>query len=359
MLLTKPTKRNNIMGLRDKKLATTASASTQPAAQPAEKPTQTATAATTLPPEDDVVPTAGAAIATAAAASAEPDWVAEDDALPIAGGDDHDDSDLISSNAGVFDATHELNGSDGGALIEHDNAAAKPPAVRAENAGTVAVHSHQQGGFLAAQQELEEQGYATDVSFGTFPQFVLNNLGLFECKDWSDRPLNELTALHVIVVQVRRKWLYREKKDKNARVRYSYDLIPYPKNPDASDASGNPISAFIALLEGEGAEWESKLYYEALAVVTGGEGNGWQEHLEEMILISMSPTSKGKWSGYTIQTKFMKKLMPHQIVTRISRGPMMTVKDQNFYPLAFKYLGKGDLSSFAAADGVEITGDVE
>lgn len=345
------------MALRDKKLATTAAASSQPAAKPEPKPEPKATAATALPVDE--VPTAGADIAAAAATTAEPDWVTDDEPLPIAGGEDHDDRDLISSNAGVFDATHELNGSDDGFVIEHDTAAAKPPAARAENAGTMTVHTHQQGGFKAAQEELENSGYATDVAFGTFPQFVLNNLGLFECKDWSDRPLAELTALHVIVVQVRRKWLYREKKEKGARVRYSYDTLPFPKNPDAADAAGNPISAFTAMLEGEGAEWESKMYYEALAVVTGGEGNGWQDHVEEMILISMSPTSKGKWSGYTIQTKFMKKLMPHQIVTRITRGPMMTVKDQNFYPLAFKYLGKADLSAFAVADGVDVVGDAD
>ena len=319
------------MALRDKKLATTVSAT-------AEAPA----------PVADRVPTAQAPAQAAAAPAKDADeqWM-------------EDNQDLVDIDDGVFDGVPELEGRVIDAAIDHTTATAAPPAVRQTTAVTNSgTGTAQQGGFLATQQELEQSGYVTDVAFGTFPQLVLNNLGLFECKDWSAQPLSTLTALHLVVVQVRRKWLYREMKPKGARIRYSYDDVPFPKNPNAADASGNPISAFTALIEGDGEQWESKLYYEALAVVVGGEGDGYQDHLEEMVLVSMSPTSKGKWSGYTIQTKFMKRLMPHQAITRVSRGPMMTAKDQNFYPLAFKCIGKADLSAFAAAEGVDVVGDV-
>ncbi len=229
--------------------------------------------------------------------------------------------------------------------------------VEAEEHAVVTA-SPSRGSMVEAQKELADAGFATDTSFGTFPSFVLANIGKFQCKDWSPVPFEKLVALDVVVIQVRRKWLYREKALKDAALCYSYDELPFPKNANAADANGGLVSAFIDKLESEGKEWESKLYYEALALIVGGEGEGWQDHVEEMILISMSPTTKTKWSGFVLQNKFVRKLLPHEYVTRISCGPMMQAKGNNYYPMAFKIRGKVDLSTFSGADEFEIVSDV-
>ena len=162
-----------------------------------------------------------------------------------------------------------------------------------------------------------------ELSYNPFPLIKLENEGRFE--DTEGKVLGE--DFDCIIQTVRAKYLLKNTKcdKKDDAVAYSYDL-------KVESEGDRPLSEIIAEWSEQGWGYETKTYFEASALMVGGENDG------NMVMLSIPPTSKARISGFFYQNALKHGLAQNQYVTKCKCGDKVKTAEHPFYPWNFEFV---------------------
>lgn len=212
--------------------------------------------------------------------------------------------------------------------VEEVEAVAEPArqevATRTETAP--ATQETSAGGVVAGTRkvaaEMAQAGFAgidVDSAF-VFPIVALKNEGIFE----SSEGWNLGKEFECVIMSSRPKYIMKntkcEKRDDD--MAYSYDQV-------CDSNSGQLLEEIRAEWAEKGWGWEIKEYLECVAQVQGGDYDG------EIVLLSIPPTSKGRFSAHTIRQRMQSNMLPSDYITICSVGAKVEKVDHPFYPWAF------------------------
>lgn len=151
-----------------------------------------------------------------------------------------------------------------------------------------------------------------EIGFGSFPIITLNKV--FECKG-ADFDIDD--SFDCVLQGFRAKYIYKV-DDENFF--YSYcSGKPNDRNPRLT-AKGDPLDAALQEWEDEGLKYSVHKYLEVTAILHGGDVDG------TVVLLSISPSSVTRFSGYVKVTVPMTGNTFKQVVTRASKGALIPGK---------------------------------
>jgi hypothetical protein len=186
--------------------------------------------------------------------------------------------------------------------------------------GAMTRPSSGQNTMLASAEDVGFSGLK--VEFGAFPILKMDK-GSFMV---DDDELDE-KEIDVVLIQSRPKYIYKEADVDNTDVfTYSYD--------QKMTTSGESLEDWIREQTAQGMKIEVKEYLEVVAEIVDGP----EDYIGEIVLMSIPPTSKSRFSGYVI--KLMRKTgrTPDKVVTRISVGKRLKKGSISWNPWKFQYV---------------------
>ncbi len=203
-------------------------------------------------------------------------------------------------------------------------------------AETGAVATRQNNAISTAKEELAEEGFeGVDVDYSSFLGITLNKQ--FETSEGHELPNS---GFLVRLAQSRKKYCFRNDNpvEDDVEVAYSYD-----RNADTDPES--PVFAAVQKWHEEGLKVDSvKEYLEVWAEMLEdnleGEQNG--ELVGRLVSMQISPTSKGRFGGYTVQLG-LRKQKPGDVKTLVRRGKKIESGKFPFYP--WEFVCKGPLDA--------------
>ena len=202
----------------------------------------------------------------------------------------------------------------------------------ATETGTVA---HRQNNAIAqAKEGLAADGFeGVDVDYSSFLGITLNKQ--FESSEGHELPNS---GFLVRLAQSRKKYCFRNNNPVEDEVEVAYS---YNRNDDQDPESA--VGQAIAKWKEEGLAVDSvKEYLEVWAEMLEdnleGEQNG--ELVGRLVSMQISPTSKGRFGGYTVQLG-LRNLKPGDVKTLVRRGKKIESGKFPFYP--WEFVNKGML----------------
>ena len=172
---------------------------------------------------------------------------------------------------------------------------------------------------------LSEQGFEGLVlDWTSYPGIALKNEGVFIDIDGKDYGKEFLCRLQ----GSKQRWVYRANPvvDNKRDVAFSYDRISTQNN---------------VLIADKKAEWaaqgkivEEKEYLEVLVEMVA-EGKAYDG---EYRILSISPTSKGRFSGHVTKCATLGQGDPAAVITKVLVGAKVTKVQNPFYPWCFEVI---------------------
>lgn len=200
----------------------------------------------------------------------------------------------------------------------------------ASETGTVA---HRQNNAIAqAKEALADDGFeGVDVDYSSFLGITLNKQ--FETSEGHELPNS---GFLVRLAQSRKKYCFRNNNPVEDEIEVAYS---YNRNDDQDPESA--VGQAIAKWKEEGLELESvKEYLEVWAEMLEDnlEGDQAGELVGRLVSMQISPTSKGRFGGYTVQLG-LRNLKPGDVKTLVRRGKKIESGKFPFYP--WEFVNKG------------------
>ena len=188
---------------------------------------------------------------------------------------------------------------------------------------TVAVQQNKALGTLA------ESGFAgLDIDWTSFPTVVLDN-GEFCTADGTSL---ETKQILVRLVTSKKRFVLRTKvadpENDEPELAYTYNLA------ELQDPESELAQKVLKWKTEDDLDYDIKEYIEAIAVVEDEDSS----LNEQMVLLQIPPTARGKFSGYVASNQLVKKELPGQYITRCYAGAKVTKTKKPFVPWAFEYI---------------------
>jgi hypothetical protein len=201
-------------------------------------------------------------------------------------------------------------------------AVANPP-TQVPATRTPAATSVQTEGVEGALHDLGFDGL--DFGFGSFPMISLQNNGTFQSSEGGSLG----TEFECCVLGSKPKWIYKnDQKGPAEDFFYTFDRVVSVQGELIEDILNGPEG-----WASKGWKHEVKKYVEAQAqLITDDEDNG------SLVLLSISPTSITKFSGYVATISGRYKKSPASVVTRVHLGDEVTKVKYPFHPWAFDFV---------------------
>jgi len=175
-------------------------------------------------------------------------------------------------------------------------------------------------------KELEEEGFeGLTIDWTSFPSISLKNEGWFEDFDGT----NYGKEFNCKLIKSTTRWVWRgvPVEDNKKDVAFTYDRI--------RSQNGLLIEDIKKDWEARGKTPVEKEYLEVMVeMVAPGE-----PYDGELRILSVSPTSKGRYTGTMIKNKAYAKakgLATSDVITRVFVGPKVTKVQNPFYPWMFE-----------------------
>jgi len=175
-------------------------------------------------------------------------------------------------------------------------------------------------------KELEEEGFeGLNIDWTSFPSISLKNEGRFEDFDGTIYG----TEFNCKMIKSTTRWVWRgvPVEDNKKDVAFTYDRVRTQNGLLIDDVKANWIA--------QGKTPVEKEYLEVMVeMVAPGE-----PYDGELRILSVSPTSKGRYTGTMIKNKAYAKSKgwdTSDVVTRVFVGPKVTKVQNPFYPWHFE-----------------------
>ena len=194
------------------------------------------------------------------------------------------------------------------------------PATRTE--GAVAVQNSVE--TAGVQSALASQGFdGLDYGFGAFPVITLQNDGTFQSSEGGSLGRD----FYCCILGSTPKWIYKnDQKGAAEDFFYTFDR--------EFSVQGEPIDTILAGWKAKGWKHEVKKYLDVQAqLVTQDEDNG------TLVLLSISPTSITKLSGYLATVAGRHGKQVNAVITHIQLGEKVTKVKYPFHPWSFSLHG--------------------
>lgn len=183
------------------------------------------------------------------------------------------------------------------------------------------------------EQQFEDEGFS-GLSIGgmSFDQIRLPGEGQF-LMGQEDIELGK--EFDCVIKTSRSRYVVRQSSEEDSPIFYSYDPA------GQTDTEGNSRADTLAEWAAEGyGEPIIKKYLEIMAIMVDrdAEGNA-GERDGHMVILSVSPSSIQRFSGYLFQTKMMTRKAPNEVITRCMVAAKVKKGSNSFFPWAFKAVG--------------------
>ena len=175
-------------------------------------------------------------------------------------------------------------------------------------------------GAAAIVAKAEEMGFeGLDLGgYGAFPMVSLKQ-GTFSCSDGWTLP----DPFYAVLLSSKKKWLYTNglpDSDPGKEIFYTYDQVV--------SISGEAVEDLVAAWRAKGQTPVIKNYLDVAMRLVGGEHDG------TAVALSVPKTSIGRLSAHW--ANMMASGQPiENIVTKISKGPIVKTKKGEFIPIYF------------------------
>lgn len=159
------------------------------------------------------------------------------------------------------------------------------------------------------------------IGYGSFPTVTLRG-NVFDVDG------KEYPSLLVQMIQSRIKKVYKNGGDSGDKKNMFFST------DGVTDGSGVSIQSRLAQWVSEGypaVKHECREYREVMAKVMSTELEG------SLVLLSISPKSVSRLSGYREELRILKKKTPTQVVTKLMPGNKVVTNGKTFYPWQFKF----------------------
>lgn len=169
-------------------------------------------------------------------------------------------------------------------------------------------------------QSMGELGFeGLDFGFGAFPIITLND-GQFSSND-----VELGDSFDCRVQSSRQKIVYRTRvaEGETPELVYTYD--------DQSTTKGENVKDVLQDWDASGTKYDRKAYLDVIVEVCGDN-----DLTGQLAVLSVSPQSATRFSGYLAQVVRLKRVNPQDVVTTVYRGRKITGTRFPYYPWAFK-----------------------
>ena len=191
------------------------------------------------------------------------------------------------------------------------------------NTPAIVSPAPQRAARLGSVQDLAEAGFeGLEIDWTSFPTISLKTEGVFVDIEGQDYG----TSFDCRIMGSKKRYVYRAVpvQDNKRDVAFSYDK--------ETTHNGKAVAEVMAEWKALGKHIEEKEYLEVmLEMVAPGES-----YDGEYRLVSISPTSKGRFSKHAMVAHARGNGDPSAVVTRISVGPKVTKVQNPFYPFHFE-----------------------
>lgn len=208
-------------------------------------------------------------------------------------------------------------------------AQATSQAVATANQNT-SVTTQRQASQSAVLHELANEGHeGLKIDFSSFPGIVLKD-GEFQLTG-STRCFNAQLGFDGIVTGSKEKFAMRVGGDDDGDVVFSDHKADF-ENPETE------VGKKVAEWRVAGLKPELKTYLEAYTMITNVADEAAADLVGELVVVQVSPTSVGRYSGYVATQMFKHKVSPSGFVTHFGRGEKITSGKFPYYPWSFKFV---------------------
>lgn len=215
------------------------------------------------------------------------------------------------------------------ATVVEQPAAATTHAV-ATAAQNTSVSTQRQASQSAVLHEMAGEGHeGLKIDFSSFPGIVLKD-GEFQLTG-STRCFNAQLGFDGIVTGSKEKFAMRVGGDDDGDVVFSDHKADF-------ETEETEVGKKVAEWRAAGLKPELKTYLEAYTMITNVADEACADLVGELVVVQVSPTSVGRYSGYAATQMFKHKRMPDGYVTHFGRGEKITSGKFPYYPWAFKFV---------------------
>lgn len=231
-----------------------------------------------------------------------------------------DDAKAAAAGDGALDPEPEAKAAD--AYVDNSKA------VQTTTASTAV--SQRAASNTATLNELAAAGHEGLVlDFSSFPGIVLKD-GEFQLTG-STRCFNAITGFEGVVTGSREKFAMRVGGDDDG------DVV-FAQHPQEFDNLDLDCGKKVAEWKANGLAPELKKYLECYVMLTEVHDETAKDLVGELVVVQVSPTSVGRYSGYAATQKFKHSATPDAFVTLFSRGEKITSGKFPYYPWKFSFV---------------------
>lgn len=211
--------------------------------------------------------------------------------------------------------------------------------VQAASAGSTAVAPAQSGGAVAQRQaaqtavltDMAQAGFeGLTLDYTSFPNIVLKD-GEFQVSG-SNRTFDAKLGFDGIITTTRKKFAMRVGGDEDGDVAFADQRGDF-------DNVDTEVGRKVQEWRASGLKPELKEYIEAYVMITaiGDHESDCQDLVGGLVVVQISPTSCGRFSGYVATQAHKYRVNPDGYETHFYRGEKITNAKFPFYPWAFKF----------------------
>lgn len=178
--------------------------------------------------------------------------------------------------------------------------------------------------------ELATAGHeGLNLDFSSFPGIVLKD-GEFQLTG-STRSFNAVTGFEGVVTGSREKFAMRVGGDDDGDVVFAQHAAEF-------DNLELECGKKVAEWKANGLNPELKKYLECYVMISTIHDETAKDLEGELVVVQVSPTSVGRYSGYAATQKFKHQATPDAYVTLFSRGEKITSGKFPYYPWKFSFV---------------------
>lgn len=178
--------------------------------------------------------------------------------------------------------------------------------------------------------ELAASGHeGLNLDFSSFPGIVLKD-GEFQLTG-STRSFNAVTGFEGVVTGSREKFAMRVGGDDDGDVVFAQHAAEF-------DNIELECGKKVAEWKANGLNPELKKYLECYVMISTIHDETAKDLEGELVVVQVSPTSVGRYSGYAATQKFKHQATPDAYVTLFSRGEKITSGKFPYYPWKFSFV---------------------
>jgi hypothetical protein len=229
-----------------------------------------------------------------------------------------------TAGEGALEPEPEVKATDKAAETYVDNS--KAVTVKSESTAV----SQRAASNAAVMNELAAAGHeGLKIDFSSFPGVVLKD-GEFQLTG-STRCFNAITGFEGVVTGSKEKFAMRVGGDDDGDVVFSDHTADF-------DNLELDVGKKVAEWKASGLTPELKKYLECYVMITTIHDEAAKDLEGELVVVQVSPTSVGRYSGYAATQNFKHKVAPDSYVTLFSRGEKITSGKFPYYPWKFSFV---------------------